>query len=50
MARGQNPNTPTAAIDDSKFLRMGHTSGPYGNQPGKDPRGDFATPPKDLRP
>lgn len=52
MAASQqnNPNTPTASIDDSKFKRMGHTSGPYGNDPSLDARGEFADKPKDLRP
>ena len=51
MASTQNnPNSPTTSIDDSKFFRMGHTSGPYGNNPNKDARGEFAESPKDLRP
>lgn len=45
-----NPNTPAASIDDAKFKRMGHTSGPYGNNPTLDARGEFADKPKDLRP
>jgi hypothetical protein len=52
MARsGQNdPNTPSTTIDDSAFMRMGHTSGPYGNNPNVDARGEFAEDAKDLRP
>lgn len=45
-----NPNSPTTAIDDSKFMRMGHTEGPYGNDPFMDPKGQFGEPAKDLRP
>ena len=47
--KGQNPNNPVAAEDDSKFVRMGHTEGPYGNNPSLDARGDFGRPPKDLK-
>jgi hypothetical protein len=51
MASGSNsPNNPTTSIDDSKFMRQGHTSGPYGNNPSKNARGEFGTPAKDLRP
>ena len=51
MASTQNnPNAPTTSIDDSKFMRMGHTSGPYGNDPNLDARGEFGETPKDLRP
>ena len=49
-ATQNNPNSPTASIDDSKFMRQGHTSGPYGNDPNVDARGEFAEPAKDLRP
>jgi hypothetical protein len=51
MASTQNnPNTPTTSIDDSKFMRQGHTAGPYGNDPNIDARGEFAEAPRDLRP
>ena len=49
MARGTNPNSPVAAEDDSKFVRQGHTSGPYGNDPSLDARGEFGKAPKDLK-
>ena len=45
-----NPNDPPSSIDDSRYVRMGHTDGPYGNDPNIDARGDFGKPPKDLRP
>lgn len=50
MATAQNPNNPSTSIDDSKFMRMGQTSGPYGNDPNVDARGEFGEPAKDLRP
>ena len=51
MASTQNnPNSPTTSIDDSKFIRMGHTEGPYGNNPNVDARGEFGEMAKDLRP
>lgn len=51
MATQQNnPNAPTTAIDDSKFVRQGHTSGPYGNDPNVDARGEFGEEARDLRP
>jgi hypothetical protein len=54
MARGSgggaDPNNPSTGVDDSKFMRMGHTEGPYGNDPFKDARGEFGEPPIDLRP
>lgn len=50
MPTQQNPNAPSASIDDSKLMRMGHTSGPYGNDPGKEARGEFDMPAKDLKP
>jgi len=51
MASTQNnPNSPTTSIDDSKFMRQGHTEGPYGNDPNKDARGEFGRKVKDLRP
>lgn len=49
MAKGQNVNNPSATVDDTKFIRQGHTSGPYGNDPSLDARGDFGRPPKDLK-
>lgn len=46
----QDPNNPSTAIDDSKFHRMGHTEGPFGNDPQLDARGEFGEPARDLRP
>lgn len=48
MAKGQNPNAPTAGKDESKWIQMGQSQGPYGNDPFKDARGEFGQPVKDL--
>lgn len=50
MPTQQNPNNPSASIDDSKYMRMGHTAGPYGNDPNVDPHGEFAEAARDLKP
>lgn len=50
MAAGQDPNSPSTNIDDSKFMRMGHTAGPFGNDPTVDAKGDFGKASRDLRP
>lgn len=50
MAASQNPNNPTTGADYSKWMAQGQTSGPYGNDPDMDARGQFAQPAKDLRP
>lgn len=34
----------------NQFMRMGHTSGIYGNDPSSDAKGAVGTPPKDLKP
>jgi hypothetical protein len=49
MARGQNPNNPTTGSADETWIRMGQTSGPYGNDPNLDARGDFGKEPRDLK-
>lgn len=49
MAKGQSPNAPTAGIDDGKWVRQGQTAGPFGNDPGKDARGEFGRPVQDLK-
>jgi hypothetical protein len=50
MPTQQNPNMPSASIDDSKYMRQGHTAGPYGNDPTYDRAGEFAEPVRDLKP
>lgn len=49
MAGGQNnPNDPVPGSDGSKWIAMGQTSGPYGNDPYKDAMGEFGEAVKDL--
>jgi hypothetical protein len=50
MPAQSNPNMPTASVDDSKYMRMGHTAGPFGQDPDYDRRGEFGEAVKDLRP
>lgn len=34
----------------NQFMRMGHTAGYLGNDPGKDAKGDAAARPRELKP
>ncbi len=45
----QNPNTPSTAMDDSRYTRMGMTAGAYGNDPFLDARGEFGEPARELK-
>lgn len=45
----QNPNTPSTAVDDSRYMRQGMSKGPYGNDPFLDARGEFGEPAEELK-
>lgn len=44
------PSPVSSKKGTNQFMRMGHTSGCYGNEPTSDAHGDAGAAPKDLKP